>query len=63
MKQDTISIHGPQEDGTYVVRFEKANGDVLQISVPESESVIIRHFQTKMPLGLVVPERSSEKQK
>jgi hypothetical protein len=60
MKQDKIHIHGPTDDGTYVVQFEKANGEVLAISVPASETAILRHFQAKMPKGIVVPERLSQ---
>jgi hypothetical protein len=60
MNQDTINIHGPKDDGTYVVEFEKANGEVLTIPVHGSETAILRHFQAKMPRGLVVPERSSQ---
>jgi hypothetical protein len=60
MEQDTINIYGPKNDGTYVVEFEKANGEVLTIPVRESETAILRHFQAKIPRGLVVPERSTQ---
>jgi hypothetical protein len=60
MNQDKISIHGPKADGTYVVEFEKANGEMLSISVPASEAAVLRYFQAKMPQGIVVPERSSQ---
>ena len=60
MNQDKINIRGPKEDGTYVIEFEKANGEMFSISVPASEAAILRYFQAKMPQGIVVPERSQE---
>jgi hypothetical protein len=46
-----IMIFGPKEDGTYVVEFE-----VMAISIPRTETAVIRHFQERMPYGLFVPE-------
>jgi hypothetical protein len=53
-------IYGPKDDGTYVVEFRTAEGDVLAISIPRSESAVIRHFQDRMPYGLFVPDVSDE---
>jgi len=49
-------IYGPQQDGTYVVEFKTAVGEALAISIPNSETAVIRHFQERMPYGLFVPE-------
>jgi len=51
-----IMIYGPKEDGTYVVEFMTAAGHVLAISIPRTETAVIRHFQERMPDGLLVPE-------
>jgi hypothetical protein len=46
-------IFGPKADGTYVVEFITA-GEVLAISIPRTETPIMRHFQERMPRGLFV---------
>ena len=51
-----IMINGPKEDGTYVVEFKTAAGEALAISVPRSEVTVLKHFQARMPYGLVVPD-------
>jgi hypothetical protein len=57
MKQDRITIHGPKNDGTYIVEFKKANGVALAFSVPRGgETAILEYFQDKMPYGLAVPD-------
>jgi hypothetical protein len=43
--KNRIMIYGPKDDGTYVVEFMTAEGDVLSISIPRSEAAVIRHFQ------------------
>jgi len=54
--QDRIMIYGPKDDGsTYVVEFRTAEGEVLAISIPRTETAVIRHFQKRMPYGLFVP--------
>jgi hypothetical protein len=50
------SVHGPKADGTYLVEFGRPEGDALAISIPRTEAAVIRHFQAKMPYGLVVPD-------
>jgi hypothetical protein len=40
-----IMIFGPKDDGTYVVEFRTAEGEVLAISIPRSEATVIRYFQ------------------
>ena len=52
--QDRITIIGPQSDGTYVVEFRTAAGETLAISIPRTETVVIKYFQARMPNGLVV---------
>ena len=47
-------IYGPKDDGTYVVEFRTADGDVLAISIPRTEAAVVRHFQERMPCGLFV---------
>jgi hypothetical protein len=32
-----MMIFGPKDDGTYVVEFRTAEGDVLAISIPRTE--------------------------
>ena len=58
--KNQFMIFGPKEDGTYVVEFRTAEGEVLAISIPRTEAAIIRHFQERMPSGLFVPEVMSE---
>ena len=54
--KNRIMIYGPNTDGTYVVEFRTAEGDVLAISIPRTETAVIRHFQERMPYGLFVPD-------
>jgi hypothetical protein len=49
--KNRIMIYGPKNDGTYVVEFRTADGDVLAISIPRTEMPVIRHFQEWMPYG------------
>jgi hypothetical protein len=54
-----IMIYGPKEDGSYVVEFRTADGEVLLVSIPRDETAVIRHFQARMPHGLFVPDDAS----
>ncbi len=54
--KNRIMIFGPKTDGTYVVEFRTSEGDVLAISIPRTETAVIRHFQERMPYGLFVPD-------
>jgi len=57
VKQDMITIHGPKNDGTYLVEFKKADGAALAFSVPKGGgTAVLEYFQDKMPYGLVVPD-------
>jgi bifunctional non-homologous end joining protein LigD len=47
---------GPKADGTYVIGFKTAAGEALAISIPRTETAVIRHFQERMPYGLFVPD-------
>jgi hypothetical protein len=53
-------ISGLKEDGTYVVEFMTAEGDVLSIAIPRTEAHVIRYFQERMPYGLYVPDEYPE---
>jgi hypothetical protein len=54
--KNRIMILGPETDGTYVVEFSTAEGKSLAISIPRTETAVIRHFQERMPDGLFVPD-------
>ena len=54
--KNRITIFGPKNDGSYVVEFRTAAGKSLAISIPRTETAVIRHFQERMPYGLFVPE-------
>jgi hypothetical protein len=54
--ENKITMYGPKRDGTYLVEFRAADGQSLAISVPGSEAAVLRHFQARMPYGLVVPD-------
>jgi hypothetical protein len=54
--KNRIMIFGPKTDGTYVVEFRTAEGQSLAISIPRTETAVIRHFQERMPHGLFVPD-------
>jgi hypothetical protein len=56
--KNRIMIYGPKTDGTYVVEFRTAAGQVLAISIPSGETAVLRHFQERMPYGLFVPDMS-----
>ena len=49
-------IYGPNSDGAYIIEFRLADGDSLAISVPAGETRVLKHFQARMPYGLVVPD-------
>jgi hypothetical protein len=48
-------IFGPKEDGTYIVEFKTAAGETMALSIPSTETAVIRRFKERMPYGLVVP--------
>ena len=54
--RNRIMIYGPKPDGTYVVEFQSADGDTLAISVPATETRVLKNFQKRMPFGLFVPD-------
>ena len=49
-----IRIYGPKDDGTYIVEF-RTEGELLAISIPRTDTAVIRRFQERMPYGLIVP--------
>jgi hypothetical protein len=54
--RNRIMIYGPKSDGTYIIEFRMADGESLAISVPAGETRVLKHFQARMPYGLVVPD-------
>jgi hypothetical protein len=54
--KNRIMIFGPKDDGSYVIEFRTAEGEALAISIPRSETAVIRYFQQRMPYGLFVPD-------
>jgi len=54
--RNRIMIYGPKDDGTYIVEFKTAADDALAMSIPASETRVIRYFQERMPYGLFVPD-------
>jgi hypothetical protein len=57
-RKSRIMIFGPKADGTYVVEFRTADGESLAISIPRTETAVVRYFQERMPYGLFVPDVS-----
>ena len=47
--KNPVMIYGPKTDGTYVVEFRTAEGETLTISIPRTETAVIRPFQERMP--------------
>jgi hypothetical protein len=43
--KNRITIYGPKDDGTYVLEFRTAAGEVLATSIPRTEAAVIRHFR------------------
>ena len=55
--KNRVMIFGPKvADGTYLVEFRTAQGESLAISIPRTETAVIRHFQERMPYGVFVPD-------
>ena len=49
-------IYGPKPDDSYVIEFKMADGEALAISVPASETRVLKYFQERMAYGLFVPD-------
>jgi hypothetical protein len=49
--KNRIMIYGPKDDGMYWVEFRKSDGESLAISVPASETRVLKYFQDRMPMG------------
>ena len=39
-----------------MVEFRTATGETMAISIPQTDSAVIQHFQERMPYGLFVPD-------
>jgi hypothetical protein len=50
-RKNRIMICGPKEDGTYVVEFRTAEGDVLSISIPRTETHVSGISKSGCPTG------------
>ena len=48
------------DDGTYIVEF-RTEGKSLAISIPRTDTAVIRRFQERMPYGLIVPPPPGKK--
>jgi hypothetical protein len=46
----------PRRIITAHVAGSKPGGEALAISIPRTEAAVVRHFQARMPYGLVVPD-------
>jgi hypothetical protein len=55
--KNRIMIFGPKADGTYVVEFRTAEGEALAISVPASETRVLKHFQKRIAKGRLALSR------
>ena len=44
MKQDKITIHGPKNDGAYIVEFKTADGVALAFSVPKGGGTAVLEY-------------------
>jgi hypothetical protein len=54
--KNRIMIHGPRDDGTYIIEFRTAEGASLTITVPRADAAVIKHLQARMPYGLILPD-------
>ena len=54
--KNRVMIHGPKDDGTYIIEFRTAEGESLAITIPRTEAAVIKHFQARMPYGLILPD-------
>ena len=54
--KNRVMIYGPKDDGTYVVEFMTATGATLAISIPKTETAVLRYFQERMPYGFFVSD-------
>jgi hypothetical protein len=48
--RNRIMIYGPKPDGTYVIEFKIADGEALAISMPASETRVLKYFQERYGL-------------
>jgi hypothetical protein len=48
-------LGGFQVDHHHIIECRMADGESLAISVPAGETRVLKHFQARMPYGLVVP--------
>jgi hypothetical protein len=51
--KNRIMIFGPKTDGTYIIEFRTAAGEALAISIPRTETAVVRYFQERMPYWAV----------
>jgi len=56
IKHDGFRIIARKDGARVRLEFRTAAGEVLAISIPRTETAVIRHFQERMPYGLFVPD-------
>jgi hypothetical protein len=52
--KNRIMIYGPKDDGTYVIEFRTAAGEARAISIPRTQTAVIRPLPKRMPYRLFV---------
>ena len=58
-RPNKIEIFGPKSDGSYWLELRQADRQSLVVSVPASETAVLKYFQARMPYGLVLPDDQS----
>ena len=54
--KNRIMIYGAERRRHLRCRVQDGCGRALAISIPRTETAVIRHFQERMPYGLFVPD-------
>ena len=54
--ENRINLYGPKSDGSYWLELRQADGQSLVLSVPASESAVLKHFQRLAPYGIKVAD-------
>ena len=59
--KNRIMIYGPKDDGTYVVEFRTAEGEVLAISIPRTEAAVVGTFRSECPTVCSCPMKQENR--
>jgi len=54
--KNRIMIYGAERRRDLRYRVQNGRGRGVAISIPRTETAVIRHFQERMPYGLFVPD-------